>query len=353
MVWRLLLFLIAAVGPVIIGEFGAKFPYYQERLINTGLPNFIWSFGNFDGVHYLGIAKDGYAYQFTQAFFPLYPILIKLVSYLTFNNFLIAGLLVSNVAFVVGLLFFFKLIKKVYNRQTAYWSTFFLLSFPTAFYFGSIYTEGLFFLFTIAAFYFLEKRNLLLASIANLFGSATRLIGLFLTPAIAIKKPFSILPLILGPIGFLSYIAYLKLKFNNPLYFLTAQSIFGQERSTTEIVLLPQVFWRYIKIVATTQGLPLINALFELSATIFAITVLIVAYKKIKAEWLLFSAFAVLVPTLSGTLASMPRYILIAFPIFIILATIKNKLTKLSIIGIFIVIQMIALILFTRGYWVA
>jgi len=104
-IWRTVLFVIAYFSPRIIQTFGARFPYYQERLISSGLPHFVWSFGNFDGVHYLGIAKDGYAYQFTQAFFPLYPILVKLVNYIV-GNLVISGLLVSNVAFLFGLVIF-------------------------------------------------------------------------------------------------------------------------------------------------------------------------------------------------------------------------------------------------------
>src|SRR3989339_1347122 len=90
-IWRLLLLGVAYLSPIIIPQFGARFPYFEGRLISSGLPHFIWSFGNFDGVHYLGIAQDEYAYQFTQAFFPLYPILIKLFSYLSSFSFLLLG----------------------------------------------------------------------------------------------------------------------------------------------------------------------------------------------------------------------------------------------------------------------
>src|SRR3989304_8198475 len=116
-IWRILLFLIAFISPAVIPQFGARFPYYQERLIASGLPHFIWSFGNFDGVHYLGIAKDAYAYQYTQVFFPLYPLLIKLFSYLTSYSLLVSGFLISNLAFLCGLVIFFKLTKEVYDEK--------------------------------------------------------------------------------------------------------------------------------------------------------------------------------------------------------------------------------------------
>ena len=355
LIWRLLLFFIAFISPSILPEFGARFPYYQERLIDTGLPHFVWSFGNFDGVHYLGIAKDAYSAQFTQAFFPMYPILIKLGSIFTFGNLLVSALLISNITFLLGMIIFHKLISQTYDQKIAFWSTVFLLTAPTSFFFGSIYTEGLFFLMIVSAFYLLEKKRLSAASAIGSFASATRLIGLFLAPAFLVNQPKSkILPILLVPLGFLAYVVYLQLEFNNPLYFLTSQSIFGQERSTTQIVLLPQVVWRYIKILSTTHGLVFANAAFELISTIFVFTLLFIAFKKkFNSQWLLFSFLAILTPTLTGTLASMPRYILVAFPVYIVLAQIENNRLKLIILAAFSVMLIITTILFTQGYWVA
>ena len=353
-IWRLGLFLIAFISPAVIPEFGARFPYYQERLIASGLPQFIWSFGNFDGVHYLGIAQNGYFYQYTQAFFPFYPLLIKLVSPITFGNLLIAGLLVSNTAFLFGLVIFHKLVNKYYGQKIAFWSCLFLLAFPTSFYFGAVYTEGLFFLMIIFSFYLFSKNKILLASVVGLFASLTRLIGIFLAPLLASgKKNRTFVPLLIVPLGLLIYMFYLKIEFNNPLYFLTSQNVWGQERSTSQIILLPQVFWRYLKILTTTNGLALLSAVFELTTTVFALAILTFAYKRVKTQWLVFSFLAVLTPTLTGTLTSMPRYVLVAFPIFIILAQIKSDLTKSLILFIFAIILTIATVLFTRGYWVA
>lgn len=353
-IWRILLFLIAFVSPTVIPQFGARFPYYHERLIASGLPHFIWSFGNFDGVHYLGIAKDGYAYQFTQVFFPLYPLLIKFVSLLTFGNLLIAGLLISNIAFFVSLVIFHKLINKYHGEKIAFWSCLFLLAFPTSFYFGAVYTEGLFFLMIILSFYLFEKNKIWLASIVGSFASSTRLTGLFLAPSLALKEDLrSFVPIFIIPLGFLAYVIYLKIEFNNPFYFLSAQTIFGQERLSGGLVLLPQVFWRYLKILITTNGLILANAIFELSSTIFALTLLLIGFKKIKIEWLIFSLIAVLVPTLTGTLASMPRYVLVAFPIFIVLGSIKSTFLKILILAIFVMLLFVSTILFTQGYWIA
>ena len=351
--WRSFLFLVASISPYFINNFGDKFPY-KSILSSFNLPYYVWTFANFDGVHYIRIAQDGYEQKFTQVFFPLYPILIHLFSYATFGNLLIAALVVANIAFLGGLLIFYRMILEIYNQKTAVWAVSFLLAFPTSFYFGSAYSEGLFYFLIVGYFYLIYRKRIVLASLLGGFASATRLIGVFLV--LSLKPKFKIshfLPFLIIPAGLISYMLYLTLVFKNPLYFISAQQVFGQERSTQGIVLLPQVFWRYFKIITTTSGAPLLNASFELISTVFALVLLALAYKKVKGEWLIFSVASVLVPTLSGTLVSMPRYILVAFPIFIVLAQIKNTLAKIFILSIFFILLVVLTALFTRGYWIA
>lgn len=353
LIWRILLFTIAFFAPIFIPQFGAKFPYFEETLISSNLPHFVWAFGNFDGVHYLRIARDAYAYQYTQAFFPLYPILIKITSYITLGNLLISALLVSNLSFLAGLLVFYNFVKKTYNDNVAFWSCLFLVSFPTSFYFGAVYTEGVFFLMVISGFYLSKTGKIWQASVVGALSSATRFVGIFLAPSlIKSKKLKDLIPVLIVPMGLVSYMIYLQIKFNQPFYFLTSQSVFGQDRSTT-IVLLPQVFWRYLKIVATTKGFALSNAVLELAATVFAISILATGAKKVQKQWLIFAWLVVLTPALTGTLASMPRYILVAFPIFVVLAKLRSTPIKILILSIFVCLLAVATAFFTQGYWVA
>lgn len=354
-IWRIFLFIISLISPLIINAYKINFPYLGV-ISESGLPYWIWPFAGFDGVHYLRLAREGYAnLQFTQAFLPIYPILIKLTSIITFGNFLMAGLLISNLAFLAGLLLFYKLVEKNFNGKTAIWSTVFLLSFPTSFYFGSVYTEGLFFLLIMASFYLYGQKKIWPAVFIGSLAAATRLAGVFLSFVLIREfKVKNIIPLAIIPLGLIAYMIYLKIFFNNALYFLTAQSAFGQSRSAGHIVLLPQVFWRYLKIIATIpESLALFSAVYELTSVIFVITLLIMATKSVKREWLVFSWLAILTPTLTGTFTSMPRYIVIAFPIYIVLAKAKSDAIKIILIVLLTSMLTLSTILFTRGYWVA
>ncbi len=184
LLWRLWLFFLAWLG----GEFFRflpRFPYSDVLLVASGLPNWIWSFANFDGVHYLTIAKSGYSSQYTQVFFPLYPILIAFFSkILPFLNPIIISLFVSNLFFLFMLLILQKLLNFDYNKTAVKQMIIFLIVFPTSFFFGSIYTESLFLFLVISAFYACRKKQWFLAGIIGALASATRLVGIFLLPAL-------------------------------------------------------------------------------------------------------------------------------------------------------------------------
>lgn len=350
--WRLILLWATAIAPIIISDFHQSFPYLNEAILSWGLPNIIWPFANFDGVHYVRLARDGYIHQFTQAFFPLYPILINLLSKLTFGSLIIAGIVISNTSFLVSIFVFYKLLLRYFNEKIAYWSCLFLIFFPTSFFFAAVYTESLFFLLLVSSFYFTSQKKYLIASVFGAFASATKLVGVLL--AIALVKKRNILPLLIIPLGLIIYMIFLKIKINDPLAFISSQGAFGQNRSTGHLILLPQVFYRYLKILITAHGTSLFNAILELISIIGVIIALLVAfYKKMPRDWLIFSTLSVLLPTLTGTFISMPRYILVVFPIFIVLASIKQTWIKITILSGFITLLLLLTVMFTRGYWVA
>src|SRR5215207_449373 len=102
----------------------------------------IWQ--RFDVNWYLAISQDGYGKVLGDVHFPpLYPLLISLVSLVFRNNF-ISALIISQFA----LYFMVKLLYDVFtewgSEDIAKSAIFFLLIFPTSFFFFSAYTEALF-----------------------------------------------------------------------------------------------------------------------------------------------------------------------------------------------------------------
>lgn len=391
-IWRISLFIIANVGSLLT-PFVPRFPYSELFLTNSSLPSFIWSFANFDGVHYLTIAKSGYSAQFTQVFFPLFPIVLGLLSKMQpFINPIVLGLILNGIFFLGAIFLFTELLNFDYKPVQIKWMVLFLLVFPTSFFYGSLYTESLFLLLTIASFYYARRGNFLLAGILGGISSATRLTGIFLLPALwwelsqnkelrmkkkelrtlfdtKLELKTKLLFIIhysrfllqspvtyIVPLGLVLYMLYLQIYFGDYLYFWHAQPVFGAQRSGGNIILLPQVFWRYFKILTTVNigSVAFWIPLLEFCSTVMGITLLIVAHlKKVRISYLIFSWFVLLVPTLTGTFSSMPRYVLTAFPIFIVLGLIKSKWIKIFLLFIFCCLLSVLTVLFTRGHWVS
>ncbi len=357
--WRLALVIIAAIGMAVL-PFKPSFPYSETLLTPHGSPLF-WSWANFDGVHYIGIAEKSYFAQFTQAFFPLYPLLIRALNQLVHNS-ILNGLIISNVSFLGSLWLLYKLARLDLSASAARRTLIFLLVFPTSFFFASLYTESLFLLVTLASFYAARQRRWLLAGVCGALAAATRILGILLIPALLIeylaspkRSRWGWWTLLLPVAGLLLYMYYLNVSFRDPLYFLHAQPAFGAGRSGDKIILLYQVFWRYQKMLWTV---PVTSLLYytvtqEFMAALVFLCLSLLAFKFIRRSYAVFGILAYILPTLTGTFSSMPRYGLVLFPAFLILGRIKNQTIRHWLYAISLILLIINVVLFTRGYWVA
>lgn len=336
--------------------------YAEKGILN---PPFFWNRANFDGIHYLDISRRGYGiYQ--QAFFPLYPKIIKYLAPLFKGKDLLAGLFISHISLFLFLFVFYKLILLDYDHKIAQRSLLFLMIFPTSFFFGFVYTESMFLFFILGSFYAARKKSWLVAGVLGALAANTRLVGIFLFPALLyewwqqykisnFKLKISNLFVFLVPLGLLSYMRFLKVNFNDPLMFIHIQPFFGANRSGAKMILLYQVFFRYLKMILTTKIDPLYFTVWlELLVAIGFIFLLIKCYlKKIRRSYLIFSVLALITPTLTGTFSSLPRYALVLFPCFIYLGMIRSNRTRRVIQIIFILLALFSATLFFRGYWIS
>jgi len=377
LIWRTFDFLIIFFSQKVIPYFG--FFSYKDDLPGFNLPNWLSSLANFDGIHYIKIAKIGYS-QYEQAFFPLYPILIKFLTPLFSNNQLLTGIIISNISFCLGLWVFAKYLE-IDHWKLKIWPLIFLMAFPTSFFFGAVYTEGLFFLLVTSTLYFLKKNNYFLVIIFAFLTSLTRLVGVFLIIPIFFhffnkNKKFNIYHLIsiISPfVGLFTYCFYLFKTTGDPFFFFSAQPAFGASRSTHLISFL-QVYWRYFKIFITAHwNFQYFVSIIEFVFFSFVLFILILdLFKnlgiknlklnknfKLKIENYdllglnFFSLVNLILPTLTGTFLSIPRFSLMSLSFFIYLSQIKNVFVKYFILGIFLILHILLLGYFTQGYFIS
>lgn len=369
LIWRfiLVLILICAVYFVPLG--------YTDRFlgggpVNYGISPYLFSWANFDGEHYLSIAIFGYKHL-EQAFFPVYPMLISFFARPDQYNLLsslvnstLTGLIISNVSFVLALIFLFELIKIDFPKKIAYLSIALLLLFPTSFYFGAVYNESLFLLLSVLSFYSARKGNWVLAGIFGMIASSTRVFGIILLPALLIeawqqKASFSkAYWLLLIALGIGAYMWYLQATIGDSIAFYNAQTLVGEQHQKG-IITLPQVYFRYIKMLATTN---IQNPIYQtivlefIVGLIFFFLPIYGYFKKIRLGYLVFAMFGFLIPSVQGSFSSAPRYVIVLFPSFIVAALFVSKLPKMLRIFVLIsssVFFIVETALFLRGYWIA
>lgn len=363
--WRFAIFFFALIGIYFL-------PLYSQSFLGGGFERYtktplFWGWSNFDGEHYLFIAQNGYQ-SLKHAFFPVYPLLVGYLGGISGSmvSLAVIGLLISNLSFLVSLVLFWKLVILDYSKKIAFLSVFILLSFPTSFYFGALYTESLFLVLVLGSFYAARKNQWLLAGILGAVASATRVVGIFLFPALLLEwrqmrkegkaEIYHLLFICMVPIGIISYMLFLKGTTGDPLAFYTLQAISGEQRDQ-RIIPLYQVFWRYVKMIWEFQtNLAYLTIFMELLAGALGIFLLILGYfRRMRPSYLCFGFLSYLLPTLTGSFSSMPRYLVIIFPIFIVLATFisGNRLLRFGVLTALIVLLVIETMLFIRGYWVA
>lgn len=304
----------------------------------------------------MGIAQSGYREKFQYVFFPLYPLLIKVVGSIL-DNYLLAAMAISVGSTYFGLQLLYKLIKMDLDKKIAEKTIFILLAFPTSFFFLTAYSEGLFFFLSVAAFYFLRlrQRNFLLATTFAFLASLTRFAGVSVGLALIVyvqvtggfnRKNWFV---IFAPAGFLLYCVYLFYQTGDPLYFIAAENHWQRKLSFPGLS-----FWEGIKSI-TSVGINATNftILLDLIFASLGLGLGIRTFRFLPVEYSIYALFSILIPLFTSTLTSMPRFLLPIFPIFMMIALIKNHSLQLAYQIISLMLLAAYTILFTGGFWVS
>lgn len=357
LIWRVVLFVFLFLA--------IRYVPLQKNFLGGGMANYLanpwlWSWLNFDGEHYLAVAQAGYQ-PLTYFYFPVFPLIAKFLGNLIGGglvNYALAGLIISNIAFLAGLVGLFKLISLNFSKEVAKTGVLLLLFFPASFFFASYYTESVFFALVVWSFYFARKGVWIWAGVLGGVSSAVRIIGVALLPSFLAEKKRK-WPILLVPLGILAYMYYLNVKTGDPLNFLNTISIFGTQRSSN-FILLPQVFYRYV-----FKIIPFINYSYfpnvfttylEFVTGVVFLILSIISFWKLRLSWAVYLLLGYIIPTLSGSFSSLPRYVLVLFPAFILMGLYLNKSSKIWKIAIYSLLSVglgLATVLFARGYWVS
>ncbi|MGE3955676.1 MAG: mannosyltransferase family protein [Vicinamibacterales bacterium] len=312
-----------------------------------------------DMAWYFGIASEGYAFspnyhgQQNIVFFPAFPMIWRMAARLMGGQtmaFVTAGTVVVLVCFFLALTYLFRLARDITgDDDPAGYAVWLLAAYPFALFFGAIYTESLYLLGAIAAFYHFRRRELRAAGAWGLLVGLTRPNGCFLSIPLAVvaispwlptwlnggpagnveqepsRRTFAALvPAMLSAampgIGVLLYSAWMWYFTGNPLQWADGHAAWGREYSG----FLPLIADRYDWIVnaglytysthVPTDVLNTMGAAFGLACTIPVARRLGLAYA-------VFILVNILPPMAAGGMLSLGRFSSVLFPAFIWCAT--------------------------------
>jgi len=133
---------------------------------------------NNDASWFLSISHHGYQPNGDRpaaiAFFPLYPMLIHVATWILRND-VVAAVAVSSIASVIGHTFFYRAVRsRPELRVGASNALILLMLYPTAIYFSLVYSEGLYLLLTAGFVYFLLQDRIGVASAFAALAALTR-----------------------------------------------------------------------------------------------------------------------------------------------------------------------------------
>jgi Gpi18-like mannosyltransferase len=307
---------------------------------------------------YLRIAQYGYRTLADLAFFPLFPWLIAGIShFLESWSYLLVGTLISNATLLGTLLIIYRLIVDAVGDHAAQRTLLYLCIFPTAFSFFVSYNEALYLLLVTGTFLAIQRQNWWLAGLVGLLATLARLDGIFLVIPYLYElwmqrtSPgsyfhallYTLLPVILIPLGTTIYAIYCWQAFGDPLAFVKTLDTWSHS-FIWPWQALSELFWVHPQPFGSAAQASL---LLNLSAALGFILLVILGWRKIRASYSIWQCCLLLfmLETLgignTGNLLSNQHFVLTLFPGFLTLALLGKQYPRLhyALLSIFPALQ--------------
>lgn len=331
-----------------------------------------------DSKWFIDIAQRGYYPEPDKApaaFFPMYPMLIRVLTPLCLGKPWVAALLVANVASLGTLVVLYRLAEREFDRVVAGRTVFYLVAFPTAFFLTAGYNEGLFIGLMLASLYCLRQQRWWWAGAFGGLAVFTRSAGILLAAAFVweyvrvnqFKLRSSALAVLLIPVGVGGVAVFSLNAYGEPFAFLKAQRYWGRHLDWPWMPVL-----RGVRSLVTPHGLRYgfsdvwVHNLLELATALMCIALLVLCFvgpwKMRRDQWVLplvgvgLTLLMISFPSshMPYPLYSASRFGLEVFPAFMILARIGARpwLDRI-VVALFFMLQAILAAYFVRGGWVA
>ena len=330
-------------------------------------PSHFWdAFVHGDSGWYEPIARSGYAYyegsRSNIAFFPAYPMAMRYLGRLFgpgHEQYFAAGVVISWVAFVLAMVALYSLARLDVSRVHARRAVLLATIFPFSFFFGVVYTESLFLLFTVLAFYGFRTRRWLLGGLCASVAIATRVPGILMWPALAWlvwrhaqpnwrDRGLAVAGLVLALAGFAWYSAFIYTLSGDPFEWVATIRRWGYHPGgppwQAPFDLLDRLITHPYTYLSFNPG-ALYDTLYGVTGIVF-LAITPVVWVRFGAAYGLFMLLSLLLPLSSGVFEGVGRYCSVLFPAFIWMGTIRSRAVVTALLVLFSLLYMLGFALF-------
>jgi hypothetical protein len=339
----------------------------QFQVFASGPSPFWDALARYDTGYFEKIAWEGYkpvaGGRSNLAYFPVYPMLIRLAGSLFGRHHAIYYMCAVGVAwacFVLAMIALYSLARLDLRPAAAQRAVLLTAIFPFAFFFGVAYSESTFLLFTVLAFYLFRTRRWLLGGMCGGLATATRVPGIFMLPALAWvgwtsseptprDRMMAALAVLLAASGFGAYCVYVWAITGNPLEWAASLERWGYHPGgapwTAPAALVTHLVTHPYRYLAGDAMAPY-DTLYGVTGLAFLVATPFV-WRRFGAGYGLFMLLNLLLPLSSGVFEGVGRYCSVLFPCFIWLATIRSETVATCLTVLFALFYTLGLALFT------
>ena len=289
-----------------------------------------------DTLYYQALAERGYsAFESSSFAPPIYPMLMRWVGLVVGGNTLLGGIIVSNLAYLAALIYLFRLTRMEADDRQARYATLYMAIFPTAFFFLAAYTESLFLLTVVAAFYHARRKEWLLAGVWASLAPLIRVQGPVVAPALAYEaartwrevgmpRVRAVLGVMIAGIGAAAYPAYAWIALGEP----PAQLMATHTRRFRGRFAIPGIAV-FVALSLLLRGKFVQGDYLDLAATLLFFGLTVLVFRWLPSVYgvynLLMLALVLSKVSDFGALVSMSRYVLAIFPGFMVLGRLGSS----------------------------
>ena len=342
-------------------------PDYQNQGFTVlEQPNPFWDrFARYDSGWYAGIAANGYKFvegrRSNLAFFPLYPQLMGAVGRVfggELRHFYFAGIAISWLSFAVAIALLYRLARLDLPHDAAARTAIYATIFPSAYFFGVVYSEALFFLTLVGAALALRMQRWALAAIAAAAMTATRVNGVMFLPALALigwqaaqtnrDRMLAVGAAAAGLAGIGAYSAYNYAITGNPFEWYDSITRWGYQPGGNPVgglyAIGQALATRPFSFLATERMAPYdtLNAI-TAAAALAAVPFV---WKRLGAGYAAVIVLGLFLPLSSGQFEGLGRYCSVLFPLPILFGSLQGETRHQGLMAGFAMFYALGLILF-------